>query len=231
MKGKSIAKKIGWGVLIYIGVLLILSLILAYLADSRPQAIDQLQEKAYSALSDSDRTETVATGQIIPDYAPTLGNPSADITIVEFSDFSCPFCKASFSSIRRLLETYPDRIHFVYRHFPLESIHPNAKLYSHASMCANEQGKFWELHDKLFQEQDSVTPEALVEIARSIGIDSNKFLSCQSSGRWYDEIEQDLADAIQLGGRGTPTWSVNGQLVQGVISYENWELILDALSQ
>lgn len=228
MNKLGVAKKIGWGALGYIGILVGLILILAFLASSDGgDSVSNTSE--FSAYSSNDNSNTVSSGELIPSHAPVLGPQDAKITIVEFSDFECPFCQAAFPTIRQLLNKYPNDIRLVYRHFPLRTIHPEAREFAHASMCANEQDLFWPFHDRLFTQQGEITSESLLKTAREVGLNPNSFLACQSSGNWYDEIDQDIADAVALGGRGTPTWVINGELVQGLLPLEVWEQIVQEL--
>ena len=227
MSIKSIAAKIGKGALIYLGVIIALVVILAFLANTFND--DTSTAHQFSSLGSNETSSSVASGNLVPSYAPTLGPDDAKVTIIEFSDFECPFCQASFSVIRQVLNKYPNEVRLVYRHFPLKSIHPNAEALAHASMCAGEQDLFWPFHDRLFAQQGEVTSDNVIEHARAIGADTNKFLSCQNSQRWLDEIELDFAEAVSQGGRGTPTWIINEELVQGIIPLELWEQIIDEL--
>lgn len=229
-KPKSWKKKIGIGAGIYIAVIVILIVAAVLLSTEVPLADSQDGITGdFTLLSSIDRTDLLSSGILIPSTAPTLGKPEAKITIVEFSDFQCPFCKASFSVIRRIVENYPDDVLLVYRHFPLESIHPLSKDLAHASMCAQDQGKFWQFHDRIFQQQDSITKNNIIEQAKAVGLDINLFVQCQSSGKWNEAIEQDFADIVSLGGKGTPTWIVNGELIQGHFSYKLWARIIESL--
>ena len=169
------------------------------------------------------------SGELVPTYAPTLGPADAKVTIVEFSDFECPFCKASFLTIRSLLNEFPDDVRLVYRHFPLRTIHPLAQDLAHASMCAHDQGKFWAFHDQLFIQQESVTRENLDRIAQQVGLDTRAFRRCQDSNRFKEAVDADFADAVSLGGRGTPTWVVNGGRLEGVLPIDIWRDIVREL--
>ncbi len=223
----TLGKKILYGILLYLGVTAGLVVILSAALWFKPPSLTDEAEgiSAYTGASYEESDQ----GELIPVWAPTLGPEDADITIIEFGDFHCPFCKASFEPVRRLVNRYPDKIRLVYRHFPIVSLHPQARELAHASMCAHEQGKFWALHDRFFQFQDDLTTETLLDHARAVGLDMQKFQSCHSSRRWYDEIDQDLAAIVSRKGRGTPSWIVNGQLLQGYLSFESWVRVLDSL--
>ena len=193
----SVKKRLGYGVLIYLGVIVALVIVMAIVVDIRGPEEDSLTDNSFSLLSDLDRSNLSASGDLIPTWAPRLGPSDAPITIVEFSDFQCPFCKAAFPVIRQVVNAYPDQIQLVYRHFPLKSIHPLADDLAHASMCAHEQGKFWSFHDRLFQFQESITKENIVDNAQAIGLDITKFNECQRSGRWNDEIQNQEIQSYQ----------------------------------
>ena len=227
MTAKSVFQKLGKGSLIYIGVIVLIVFILAFLSDALKGTTSSRGE--FSALGNADARPSIASGNLVPEYSPTLGPDDAKVTIIEFSDFECPFCQASFPVIRQVLNKYPNDVRLVYRHFPLKSIHPNAEALAHASMCAGEQDLFWPFHDRLFSQQGSVHKDNVIEHARAVGADTNRFISCQNSSRWFDEIDLDFAEAVSQGGRGTPTWLVNGELVQGMIPFELWEQIIDGL--
>ncbi len=169
------------------------------------------------------------SGDIIPAHAPKLGPDSAKIKIVEFSDFGCPFCKQSFPIIRQIVNKYPDDVQLVYRHFPVEDIHPGATALAHASFCAQEQGGFWKLHDRLFQQQDQFDLDELEALVESTGLNTTMFRECQNSLRHEDKIQQDFSDGLSLGARGTPTWFVNGQRIQGSLPLSLWESIIEDL--
>lgn len=212
---------------VYGGLLLVFVLIVVYLAASsspREGASDQ-----FTRLIDTSSLKSTFSGEMVPDYAPRLGPDDAKVTIVEFSDFECPFCKASFQIIRSLLNEFPDDVQLVYRHFPLESIHPLAKDLAHASMCAHDQGKFWAFHDQLFIQQDSVTRGSIDRIAQQVGLDVRAFRLCQDTDRFVDAVESDFNDAVALGGRGTPTWLVNGQKLEGVLPLSIWREVVNNL--
>lgn len=228
---KRLRKKVGYGVFLYFAVIIGLVIVLSVAARlSDAPGEDRISENGLSLLSGADQISGTSSGNLVPSYAPVLGPADAKVTIVEFSDFACPFCEASFPVVRQLVNNYPDDVRLVYRHMPLKSIHPLAEDLAHASMCAKEQGKFWVMHDRLFQNQESITSaEMILSHAQAIGANVDEFEACQNSGRWDDEIQQDLVDAVQQGGRGTPTWIVNGQLIQGFLPLASWEQIIDQL--
>lgn len=153
--------------------------------------------------------------------APTLGRADAPVTLVEFSDYQCPFCQRFFATtLPALKKDYIDtgKLRFVYRDFPLE-MHPHAREAAVAAHCAGEQGKYWEMHDALFQYQAGLAPTQLAERARALGLDGPRFDQCLTSGRHAARIERGLADGAAAGVQGTPGFVVGktlpGDTIQG----------------
>lgn len=161
---------------------------------------------------------------------PSLGSTDAKLTIVEFADFGCPYSYDASSAIRALSLTYGDRIRFVYRDFPLTDLHPDAEMAAEAGECVREQdaNKFWAYHDLLFQNQTDLSRTALRGYAQSVGVNISKFDQCLASGRYRQEVLNDLQDGIDAGVVGTPTFFFNGQRVAGAIPLETLRVIVDA---
>ena len=177
------------------------------------------------------------------DDDPIIGNPDAPITIIEFSDFQCPFCaRFHTQTLPLLLEEYIEqgKVKLVFRDFPIQSIHPNALPASVAAECANEQGKFREMHDTLFEKQNEWnkldTVDALSsfnQYAMDIKLDQEKFDSCLSSGKFIPEIKKDLDDGRDYGVSGTPGFFVGNDIVgyvelKGAQPFESFKKIIDA---
>lgn len=148
---------------------------------------------------------------------PAMGQKNAPLTIVEFADFECPFSREVSYLLRSLALASGDQIRYVYRDFPLEELHPQATAAAQAASCAGEQGKFWEYHDKLFQNQGAFSSERFVELARELNLREAAFESCVRSNRYTQEIEQDLVDGRAAGVVGTPTFFFNGHRIAGAI--------------
>lgn len=157
------------------------------------------------------------------------GNFSAPVTLVEFSDFECPFCERHFPTMNKILSDYQGKARLVYKHFPL-SIHPNSQKAAESSECAAEQGKFWQYHDKLFQGQPTgFSTEKFKQWARDLGLDSGRFDSCLDSGKYASKVKKDYQEGISKGVNGTPATFVNGQLISGAYPYDTFKQAIDAL--
>lgn len=131
------------------------------------------------------------------------GGKNAKVTLIEYSDFECPYCGAFFPTVKQALAEYGDKIRFVYRHFPL-SFHPQAMPAAEASECAAEQGKFWEYHDKLFENQASLGDALYSQIAKDLGLNTNSFENCRDSGKYTAKVQEQLAGGSAAGVNGTP---------------------------
>lgn len=162
---------------------------------------------------------------------PVLGSPNPQIQIVEFSDFECPFCQAAHPVLRSMIQKHGDKVQLQYRHFPVASIHPRASFAAEASECARDQGKFWEYHDVLFQNQDRMEDDDLVRYAGSLGMDVVEFTRCYESQEKQQDVADDFTAGLQAGVVGTPTFFVNGFPIQGVVPIETWEEIIDRVAQ
>lgn len=135
------------------------------------------------------------------------GAKNARVTIVEYSDFECPFCKVFHATMKQVFSAYPNDVRWVYRHFPLDSLHSQARREALASECASEQGKFWEFADLIFQEttsNDGLDLTKLPEYARRAGVNVTKFNECLNSGKYASAVQEDEQDAQAAGARGTP---------------------------
>ncbi len=181
-----------------------------------------LKEKSEIAiLLDPYRVEVEAVG-------PSKGaGESAAVTIVEFSDFECPYCKQVNPSLTKAVEEYGDNVRLVFRQFPLSNIHPNAVKAAEASLCAEDQGKFWELHDAMFNDQKNLRVDNLKALAASAGLDSGAFDECLDSGRHADQVSKDVRDGASIGVSGTPAMFVNGRPMSGAVSFEMLAEIID----
>ena len=142
---------------------------------------------------------------------PTRGPANASVTIVEFSDFQCPFCGALYPVLKDIEKKYPETVRVVYRQFPLVTIHPDAQKSAEASLCANEQQRFWEFHDSLFNNQKELGVSALKGRASELKLNTTAFNECLDSGRTGDAIRKDIVDGYKAGVTGTPAVYINGR--------------------
>ena len=157
---------------------------------------------------------------------PIRGNVNAPVTVVEVSDFECTYCSKIQTTIRQLRETYKEQVRFSFMHFPLP-FHQHAKDAAMASLCAEEQGKFWEYRDILFDNRSALAKSDLVSYARRLGLEVNGFQQCLDSGKYNSKIDDDLNAAMKLGVNGTPAFFVNGQPLTGAQPYESFKKIID----
>lgn len=163
------------------------------------------------------------------DDDPILGPADAPITIVEFSDYQCPYCSKWHQEVfKKLLETYKGQIRFVYRDFPLKSIHPDAVPAAEAANCAGEQNAYWEYHDALFSNKYGFGEQAYLQYATELGLNTEQFKTCFDERRYSDEVEADFQYAAQFGVSSTPTFFINGLAVVGAQPYELFTQLIDA---
>jgi protein-disulfide isomerase len=184
---------------------------------------------------DEDEAEIV---EVDLDDDPGLGDPDATVKIVEFSDFQCFYCRRFYNqTLSQLKENYIDKglVYFVYRDFPLSDIHPDAQKASEASECADEQGKFWEMHDMIYDGQNElgsgtvdIPLESLKSYAVELGLDADTFNECLDSGKYEDEVAADQKAGLSYGASATPSFFINGQIVVGAQSYETLAEIIDS---
>ena len=186
--------------------------------------------------SDQTADEPAPSGDAAPsvtadDYI--RGNPDAPITIVEFSDLECPFCKRFHSTLQQALADYGDQVRWVYKHFPIDQLHPKADKEAEAAECAGELGgneKFWVYIDRVFE----ITPSnngldltLLPQIAKDLGLGQKAFENCLNSGKFAEKVERQYQEGVRLGVNGTPGSFVNAVPVRGAIPYENLKAIID----
>ena len=183
------------------------------LLETEPQAEDLGQAKPTERIS------------ISVDDDPSIGPENAAVTIVEFSDFQCSFCAAVQPTIKQILDTYGDKVRLVFRDFPV--LGPRSQKAAEAAECADEQGKFWEYHDKLFQNQQALAVNNLKQYAADLGLNTSEFNNCLDSGKMASEIQKDFRDGQGYGVDGTPIFFINGILVSGARPYEVFELIIE----
>jgi protein-disulfide isomerase len=157
------------------------------------------------------------------------GNKDAKITLVEFSDFQCPFCARFHNTMKQVMEKYPNDVRWVYKHFPLDSLHPYARKAAEAAECAGEQGKFWEYADKLFENQRNINTTYFSTAAKELGLNTTQFESCLSSGKYASKVNNDYSQGRQAGVTGTPGSVMNGELIKGAVPFETIKAKIDSL--
>ena len=157
-----------------------------------------------------------------------LGPDEAGVEMVVFSDFECPYCRRFNLSLDQLREEeeYSEQVRVVFRHYPLRSIHPLAQKAAEASVCAEEQGKFWEYHDALWTDDD-LGSDVLEHHARLLGLDTEEFAACVNSGRNYARVQTDVEAAMELGQSGTPAVFLNGRHIGGYLTFDALKAQID----
>ena len=160
-------------------------------------------------------------------HDPSRGPASAPITLVEFSDYQCPFCGRVTPTLKRLRDTYGERIRIVWKDFPLYDIHPQAQKASEAAWCAGEQGRYWEFHDRLFANQSTLGSEGLKQHATAVGLEPIGFNACLESNRYATRVQDGAKLGRELGVDSTPTAFINGRRVTGAQGYDAFAEIVD----
>lgn len=187
---------------------------------ARPAPQPEPEEEEPAAVADWAR--------LIRPYNATLGPANAPVTIIEFSDFECPFCARHFTNTHgKLLETYGDKVRLVFKHFPLP-FHGNAKPAGVAAQCALREGKFWPMHDVIFENFRSLGRGDLLLHGKKVGLGA-KWASCFENNETMAEVEADMEDGRIAGVRGTPSFLINGQVVPGAVPFERFKVIIDGL--
>lgn len=164
--------------------------------------------------------------EVASDPARMRGNPKAPVTIVEFSDYQCPYCHQVEPTVKGILAKYGDKVNFSYRDFPLSAIHAQAMIAAEASRCALEQGKFWEYHDQLFN-GSKLEKDDLIGYARDLKLDDKQFESCLTSEKYKADIEKDTQDGRKAGVSGTPGFFINGVEISGAKPQEEFTRVID----
>ncbi len=194
----------------------------------------QRQSQAYQAFVDGLESKYQVTYDLPPfrvdlDTAgePARGPADAPVTIVEFSDFECPFCGRVEPTLKKVEASYGGKVRLVFKQFPLTNIHPQAQKAAEASLCAHDQGKFWQLHDAMFGDQENLAVADLEAKAKDAGLDAAAFKQCLESGSKADAVAEDVRQGSIAGVSGTPAMFINGQLVSGAVPYEQLAATID----
>jgi protein-disulfide isomerase len=191
------------------------------MAEAHDAFIEKLKEKVAITISlEPPRQKVAVAGH------PEKGPKDAPIELIEFSDFQCPFCQRANPTVEQVLKTYGNRIHFVYREYPLPS-HPNARQAAEAAACADEQGRFWQFHDELFANPAKLTDPDLKDHAVAAGLDASRFNTCFDSRRFKSDVEKDIAEGNEAGVSGTPAFFINGRALEGAQPFEAFKRVID----
>jgi len=184
------------------------------------KVIDELRTSANLQIDlPPPRVEVAATG-------PARGPGNAKVTIVEFSDFQCPYCGAAYTTVEQLMQQYAGKVKLVFRQFPLP-IHPQAEKAAEASLCAADQGKFWEFYDLLFKNQKKLDVSDLKAYAGSAGLDATKFATCLDSGEKKKQVDSDVEAGQAAGVNGTPAFFINGVFINGAMPIDEFKKVID----
>jgi len=182
------------------------------------------QPPVAAAAADQNPSRRVA---VSTDDDPSIGPKNAPITIIEFSDYQCPYCEVWYTQVyQQLLASYPDQILFVYRDLPLP-MHPEALPAAEAADCAGEQNAYWKYHDALFDQKYGLNRAAYEHYAIDLGLDTNAFAACLDSNRYESEVQADASEAARIGITGTPSFVVNGRLMIGALPFSDFKTVID----
>ena len=186
------------------------------------------REKFFEGLADKYKVDVrlEPIREVVAAKGPAKGPANATVTIVEFSEFQCPFCARVNPAFAQVMETYGDKVRIVFRQFPLD-FHQHAQKAAEASLCAADQGKFWELHDAMFANQNALAVEQIKAKAVELGLDAAKFNACVDSGEKAPVVAQDKRDGEAAGVTGTPGMFINGRFVNGAVPFSELAVIID----
>ena len=213
-----------WGKIIIAFLTLVMSFIFAFLLFVRDIAKQMnTEESGYAA-----QYLQGPKYQVEKEGSYWLGSSNPKVSIVEFADFACPYCKNTYTLIREVSIRYKDKVKITYRDFPL---HEESLDLAMGARCAGEQGLFWPMHDKLFTYQGIKDIAQIKEIANQVGADSQKWTKCIEEKKYLNEISEDLTEAERLGLSGTPTWFINGYKLEGDVPQKILFGIIDELTR
>lgn len=220
---------------VVLGVVAIISLVLNIILVSKLPSQDATTK---NAVAEVPTQPTPAKPTPKPDIVQTFtvtkddhvrGDFNAPITLVEFSDFECPYCEKHAPTLDKILADYKGKVRLVFKSFPL-SFHENGQKASESAECASEQGKFWEMHDILFKNQPSgFSTDKFKKWARDIGLNGGQFDNCLDTDKYADKVNADVAEGSQKGVEGTPATFVNGTLVSGAVPYAQFKAMIDGI--
>ena len=222
-----------------IGLALILGMLLPGKTLGAPAAVAAITNQVAAAAADptaaaADPTAAAQPSQPVKPVDTKTdhirGNVSAKVTLIEYSDFECPYCARHEATMQQVLKDYPNDVRLVYRNFPLLSLHQNAQKAAEAAECAGVQGKYWEMHDEIFKANTAgaMSVDQWKKVAGDLKLDTAKFNKCLDGGEMASRVSQDESDGMAAGVQGTPATFVNGQLVEGAVPYATLKTMIDA---
>ena len=197
----------------------------------KSQSFQELRQAYMARLKAESSVEVLLPPLLLPKVevkaeGPSRGDQKAPVTLVEFSDYECPYCATTQPTLKRVLEQYPGKVRLVFLDFPL-SIHPSAPKAAEAALCAGEQGRYWEMHDRLFANQKALGTDSLKAHARALALDPIAFDKCLDSGRMAPVIEANKKTGESSGVNSTPYFFVNGRPLSGAQPYERFRELVD----
>ncbi len=227
---------------ILVAIILVLTLVNTYGTFSMQRKFNDIGGQVTALTQKADENSMAAENQapgqpqkpsrisVSADDDPSKGSKNAPVTIVEFSDFQCPYCGKFYSqTLPSIEEQYikTGKVKLVFRDFPL-GFHQYAQKASEASECADEQGKFWEYHNKLFDNQGALALENLKQYAKDLGLNEAKFNDCLGTSKMATEVKKDASDGSSYGVSGTPAFFINGILIEGAYPFESFKQVIDS---
>jgi protein-disulfide isomerase len=207
-------------------VVVVLVALTAYALTSNPSGTGSLVSNRGSSATNTGSVGNIATGNPAEGEDPFFGPADAPVTIIEYSDFQCPFCARAVPVLDQIKATYGDSVKFVFKDFPL-GFHEFAQKAAEAGQCANDQGKFWELHDTMFANQGRIDVGSIKGYAANIGLNTEQFNACLDSGKYASEVQQDFNEGKVAGVSGTPTFFINGKKIVGAQPFSAFEQIIE----
>ena len=201
-------------------------------AQVRQFLVAQRTESATRRFYDDLRAKHGISSQLTPyrvsvaAAGPVRGQSGAPVTIIEFADYQCPYCKQAESLLRTLLTRHPQEVRIVFRNLPLTQLHPNATVAAEAALCADRQGKFWDMHDAMYNDQSALALDSLKQTAGRLGMNADLFAACLTEASTAQALDLDAKAAQQLGLNSTPYFFINGRPVDGSVPLEKFESII-----
>ncbi len=187
----------------------------------------ELKERLFTAANVEIMLEPIRFEAIVSDNDPSRGgDASAPVTIIEYTDFQCPFCSRVQPTINAVLEQYGGSVRHVFKQLPLP-MHAQAKLGAEAALCAGDQGQFWEMHDWLFANKNSINRDALSAQGATLGLDVGEFNGCIDAQKYIGQIDEDIKEANSFGITGTPGFLINGRVLRGAVPLEQFQAVIN----